>query len=161
MAETPTPVSGNRIRYFDTSSLLDLDEFGLIDSLRMVDVVVVEEVLGEIRNALLLDKLKLITDDRGPRRRAHVPGVGKLDYGEVAAIGAMFADERECVYVSNDGASVEFVRSLSAAGMSTSDFVIWLHSFGYITDDDVIRILHNGSRHPTKECRKHLTSLLE
>jgi hypothetical protein len=162
MTETPTaPVSGNRIHYFDTASLLDLNEFGLIDSLRMVDVVVVEEVLGEIHNSVLVDKLKTITSDRGPRRRAHVPGVGNLDHGEIAAIRAMFADERECVYVSNDGKSVEFIRSRSAEGIYTSDFVIWLHSRGYITDDDVKRILNNDSRHPTRECRRRLTNRLE
>ena len=161
MAETPTPVSGNRIHYFDTASLLDLDEFGLTDSLRMVDVVVVEEVLDEIHNAALVDNLNLITDDRGPSRRTDVPGVGKLDYGEAATICAMFADERECVYVSNDGTSVEFVRSRSAAGMYTSDFVLCLHSSGYVSDDDIRRILNNKSRHPTRKCRKHLTSRLE
>lgn len=158
--KAPTPVSGNPVHYLDTSTLLDLTEFGLIESLCKVDTVIVGEILDEIHNTTLVDKLKLITDDRGPRKRAHVPEVDILDDGEVAVIRAMLADERECVYVSNDGTSLDFVRRLPAKCMDTSDFVILLHSFGYVTDDDIRRILDSDSRHPNKTCRKRFTKLL-
>ena len=163
MAETTAPVSGgSRLRcYFDTASLLDLDEFRLIGSLRVVNAVIVEEVLDEIHNLSLVGKLKLLTEDRGSSMRAHVPKMGGLHRGEAATIRAMLADERECVYVSNDGASVGFVRRNSAAGMTTSDFVIWLHEHGHIADSDVRRILDNAARHPTRECRERLRSRLE
>ena len=157
--KVPTFVSGNQAHYFDTSTLLDLDEFDLIKSLCNIDAVIVEEVLDEIHNKTLKDKLKMLTDDRGPRKRAYVPGADRLDDGEVAVIRAMLADERECVYISNDRMSVEFVRSLSAEGMDTSDFVIRLHSFGYVTDDDIRRILDSDSRRPNRTCRKRLTEL--
>lgn len=151
--------------YIDTSSILDLDAYGLIKRLRKVKIVIVPEVFKEIKDRGLKRRLKKITVDLGPQKRAaFVPGLDALDYGESAIIKAMACDrslrQRYRVYVSNDSESLEF----SSAGpnkicddaMDTSRFIRSLYSMGAVSIADIHSILSCSRRPPNKKCKEHL-----
>ncbi len=93
----------------DTSSVLDLEAYGLIKRLRKVKIVIVQEVFNEIRDRNLKRRLARIVTDRGPQKRAaFIPNLYSLDYGERAIITAIVCEQRRRkrrrIYVSNDGA---------------------------------------------------------
>ena len=64
------------------------------------------------------------------------------------------------VYVSNDAESLEFVNMapgyISDDIMDTSGFVMRVYERGHVSDDDIRRILTNGSRPPNRTCRERL-----
>ena len=149
--------------YFDTSSLLDLESYGLINRLSKVRAVIVPEVLNEILDRNLGRRLKNIAVDRGPQKRAvFVPGLYSLGKGERAIIRSMASESNmgRRVYVSKDAESLEFVDrapgDLCDEAMDTSGFVIRVYERGHVSDDDIRRILSNDSRRPNRTCRERL-----
>lgn len=149
--------------YFDTSSLLDLEEYGLTKRLSKVRSIIVPEVLDEILDRNLRRRLERIATDRGPQKRAaFVPGLDSLDKGERAIIRSMACDRGigRRVYVSKDAESLEFVGmssgDISDESIDTSEFIIRLHEYGHVSVDDIRRILSNDSRRPNKKCRERL-----
>ena len=153
--------------YFDTSSLLDLDAYGLTKRLSKVNAIIVPEVLDEILNHNLRRRLEQTVTDRGPQRRAaFIPG-GSLDKGERFTIRAMICsrDRGRRIYVSKDSESLEFVDMLpgdiSENYMDTSGFVMRLYERGHVTEDDIKRILASDSRPPNKTCRERLECLVQ
>ena len=128
--------------YFDTSSLLDLDAYGLTKRLSKVKVVIVPEVMDEILDRNLKRRLKRIAVDRGPQKRAtFVPGLDSLQKGERAIIRSVVCDRGRGrrIYVSKDTRSRRFIgMSLDEIGeeyMDTSGFVIRLHEHNHVTKD--------------------------
>ena len=149
--------------YFDTSSLLDLEEYGLTKRLSKVRSTIVQEVLDEILDRNLRRRLKRIVPNRGPQKRAaFMPGLDSLGKGERAAIRSMVCDRGKGrrVYVSKDAESLEFVGmslgDINSEGIDTSEFIIRLHEYGHVSVDDIRRILSNDLRPPNKKCRERL-----
>ena len=153
--------------YFDTSSLLDLEAYGLTKRLSKVNAVIVPEILDEILDRNLKRRLKKIAVDRGPQKRpAFVPGLDSLGKGERAIIRSMACDhnKRRRVYVSKDAESLEFVDvasgDISDEIMDTSGFVIRMHERGHVSDDD-IRLILSDSRRPNRACRERLEYVVQ
>lgn len=88
--------------YFDTSSILDLDAYGLIKRLRKIKAVIVPEVLKEILDRNLKRRLEKIAPYTSQKRPAFIPGLYSLDYGERGVIRAMLCahNRRLSIYVS-------------------------------------------------------------
>ncbi len=99
--------------YFDTSSIFDLDAYGLIRHLCRVYVVVVPEVMEEILDCDLKRQLLSMRVDSGTQERTvSVSDVNFLDSGESAVIKTMACDQGRGwrrIYVSKDAASHKFV----------------------------------------------------
>lgn len=154
--------------YIDTASVFDLDAYGLIKRLRKVKIVIVQEVLNEIKDRNLKRRLVRIATDRGPEKRgAFIPMVNSLDYGERAVITAMVCDHplrRRRIYVSNDTAALKFVggvpNNICEDKMDTSDFVISLYKEGIVDLNDIRNMVSCNSRPPNKHCRKRLKRII-
>ena len=155
--------------YIDTSSVLDLEECGLIKRLRKVKIVIARGAFNEIRDRNLKRRLAGIATDRGPRKRAvFMPNLYSLDYGEKAIITAMACDQRRRnrrrIYVSNDAAALEFVGvgpdRICEGRMDTSEFIISLYKDNIVKMEDVHNVLLCSSRPPNKECRERLERLV-
>lgn len=155
--------------YIDTSSsILDLDAYGLTKHLRKVEIVIVQEVLNEIKDRNLKRRLARIAADRGPQKRAaFIPDLYSLDYGERATITAMACDhtlrKRRRIYVSNDAASLKFVGAepnhICEGKMDTSEFIINMYRDNIVNMEDMRNVLSCSSRPPSKECRGRLERL--
>ena len=155
--------------YMDTSSVLDLEAYGLIKRLRRVKIVIVQEVFNEIRDRNLKRRLARIVTDRGPQRRAaFIPNLYSLDYGERAIITAMACDQRRRkrrrIYVSNDAAALEFVgaepNQICEDKMDTSEFIISMYKDDIVKIEDVHNVLSCSGRPPNRECRERLERLI-
>ena len=155
--------------YMDTSSVLDLEAYGLIKRLRKVKIVIVQEVFNEIRDRNLKRRLARIVTDRGPQKRAaFIPNLYSLDYGERAIITAMACDQRHRkrrrIYVSNDAAALEFVgvgpNRICESRMDTSEFIISMYKDDIVRMEDVHNVLSCSSRPPNRECRECLERLV-
>ena len=155
--------------YMDTSSIFDLDAYGLIKRLRKVRIVLVQEVFNEIKNRNLKRRLVRIVTDRGPQKRAvFIPNLYSLDYGEKAIITAMVCDQRHKkrrrIYVSNDAATLEFVgmvpNYICENKMDTSEFIISMYKDDIVKIKDIHNVLSCTSRPPNKECRSRLERLI-
>ncbi len=154
--------------YFDTSSIFDLDAYGLIVHLRKVHTVVVPEVIEEILDCDLRRRLTSMGADGGARERTvPVSGVNSLDPGEIAIIETMACERGRGwrrIYVSKDAASHKFIgahrEDICEVQMDTSDFIIKLYKDGIANSDDVRRILSHRTRPPNKRCRKRLGQAL-
>ena len=153
----------------DTSSILDLEAYGLIKRLRKVKIVIVQEIFNEIRDRNLKRRLSRIATDRRPQKRAvFIPNLYSLDYGEKATITAMACDytlrKRRRIYVSNDAAALEFVgvgpNRICEDKMDTSEFIISMYKDDIVKMEDVHNVLSCSSRQPNKECRKRLECLI-
>lgn len=158
---------GQEFYYFDTSSLLDLEAYGLTKRLSKVHAIIVPEVLAEILDRNLRRRLERIMMDRGPQRRAAlVQGLDSLGKGERAIIRSMVCDRGmgRRIYVSKDIESLEFVGmspgDISEESMDTSGFVIRLHKRGHVTGNDIKCILANDSRRPNRKCRERLEGVV-
>ena len=154
--------------YFDTSSLLDMDAYGLTKRLSKVNVIIVPEVVTEILDRNLRRRLARIVVDRGPQKRAaFVPGLDSLQKGERAIIRSMVCDQGRGrrIYVSKDTKLRRFIGmspdEISEEHMDTSEFVIRLHKRGHVTKDNIRCILVSNSRRPNKECRERLESIMQ
>ena len=148
------------IYYLDTSSLLDMEEYGLTKRLSKVQVIIVPEVLTEILDRNLKRRLERIAAEYHPQRHtALVPGLDALGRGERAIIRAMICNSGmgRRVYVSKDAESLEFIGTSSVVineeSIDTSEFIIRLYRQHYVTLDDIRRILTSDSRRPNKKCR--------
>ena len=97
--------------YFDTSSILDLDAYGLIKYLRKVKAIIVPEILNEIRNRNLKRRLKKIAPYTPQKRPAFIQGLDTLDYGERGIVRTMLCEHNRqlCIYVSNDAYAQSFI----------------------------------------------------
>lgn len=155
--------------YIDTSSILDLEAYGLIKRLRKVKIVVVPEVLREIKDRGLEHRLKRIVTDLGPQQRAaFVPGLDSMDYGERAIIKAMLCDrgrrQRHRVYVSNDESSRTFVSAgsddICEDVMDTSEFLSRLYREGIVKMEDIRNALSCGRRPPNRKCRERFERII-
>lgn len=154
--------------YFDTSSLLDLEAYGLTKRLSKVCAIIVPEVLAEILDRNLKRRLERIIAGQGPQKRAaFVPGLDSLDHGERFTIRAMICSHGmgRRIYVSKDIKSLKFIgMSLDKIGeeyMDTSEFIIRLHERGHVTICNIKHILVSDSRRPNKECREHLEYVIQ
>lgn len=156
------------VYYFDTCSLLDLEMYGIAKRLRKLgDVVIVPEVIGEIKDRNFSRRLARAGYNSGPaRRNVLVPGLDTLDRGERAVIQSMAADQggHRRVYVSNDNKSRVFVAdagNICEDVLDTSGIILHMYRCGFIEDDDIRRILSDDTeRKPNTVCREKLNEEL-
>lgn len=152
--------------YFDTSSILDLNVYGLIKRLRKVNAIIVPEVLKEILDRNLKRRLEKISHYTAQKRPAFIPGLDALDYGERGIIRTMLCayNRRLSIYVSNDTDTLSFIDTyperICKRVMDTSEFVIKLYKDGVVRKADIQRILSNNKRRPNRKCRKNLERAL-